>query len=84
MINNNKLDSFEFDYHYGNDLDILYNDLSMKMEKKLIDLKVNSNTITLKLVDTLKVMDSEKFCSNIIGEKSYDSGNISLPKYDTP
>jgi len=84
MINNDSLDSFEFDKLYGHDLDILYNDLSMKMEKKLIDLKVNSNTITLKLVETLKIMDSENFCSKIIGEKRYDSGNTSQPKYDTP
>lgn len=70
IINNNTLASFEFDKSYGNNLDLLYNDLSMFIENRVTDLKVRDDSVTQSIVNILKVMDSEHFCKQIIGDRT--------------
>ena len=84
IVNNNTLSSFEFDVNYGNNLDNLYNDISMQVESKLTDLKVNSNSVDKPILEILKVMDSESFCHTIIGDKNYEAQNSTIEKYESP
>jgi hypothetical protein len=84
IINNNTLNSFETDPRYGNDLDILYNDYSMQVENQLTDLKVTSASVSLSIVELLQVMDSESFCNNIIGDRSFDIQNSTSERYPIP
>ena len=84
IINNNTLSSFETDPRYGSDLDVLYNDYSMQVENQLTDLKVTSASVSLSIVELLKVMDSESFCNKIIGDRSSDVQNSTSDRYPTP
>ncbi len=84
IINNNTLSSFETDPRYGSDLDVLYNDYSMLVENQLTDLKVTSASVSLSIVELLKVMDSESFCKSIIGDRSFDVQNSTTERFATP
>jgi hypothetical protein len=84
IINNNTLSSFETDPLYGSDLDVLYNDYSMLVEKQLTDFKVSSASVSMGIVELLKVMDSESFCNKIIGDRSSDVQNSTSDRYPTP
>jgi hypothetical protein len=63
IINNNSLSSFEYDSQYGYNLDSLYIDNSMKIEKILTDLRLDTSSISSGLVDLISIIDSEAFCS---------------------
>ena len=63
IINNNSLSSFENDEKYGYNLDNLYIDKSMLIEKQLTDIKLDTSLITSGFVDLITIVDSENFCS---------------------
>lgn len=68
IINNNSLETYETDKYYGHDLDQMYRDLSTKVENDIKQLKNTYPSIIEPLVDLTKVIDSENFCKDIIGD----------------
>ena len=75
IINNNTLQSFEFDPVYGHYLDNKFNDDSIENEISLTALKTNYPTIVSSLVDLLMLTDSELFCNNVVGEVDSSTKN---------
>jgi hypothetical protein len=70
IINNNTLESFEYDYFYGNNLDLMYNDKSMDVERELTSLKLENSYFITDISNLIKVMDSETFCLSVIGDSN--------------
>ena len=69
ILNNNSLSSFEQDSLFGYDLDLLYLDKSIELETNLTAMKSNYPRILKPVMDVLNVMDSEKFCAQIVKDK---------------
>ena len=82
IIFNNSLESFSIeDPEYGYHQDLLFNDRSSEVEKKLNSLKSSAPTILSTLIEFFKTTDSKKFCSDVIGdsyEKKIDISDIKL------
>ena len=53
IINNNTLDSFEYDPQYGFDQDHMYIDRSMQIEKQLTSLKGDTSSMNADLVNLI-------------------------------
>ena len=67
VINNNSLDTYEADKDYGHNLDQMYRDFQTSVENDIRNMKNSYTSIIAPLVDLAKVIDSQEFCTQIIG-----------------
>ena len=63
IINNNTLETYEFDDRYKWNLDYLYNDYSSQIEQELLRLQNDHPAVVQPLTDFTMLTDSESFCS---------------------
>ena len=61
----------------------MYIDRSMQIEKKLTSLKIDSSSLNTNLVNLIQILDSENFCSQVIGDNSNVNQTIN-DSYEEP